>query len=67
VEKDGRNRQATRDNIIRRMRFACRITKITDTRSEFVIFIVFHGNKSYANAPKYYIIPLLFEYPVLAM
>jgi hypothetical protein len=33
VEKYGTARQATDDNIIRRMRFACRITKATDTRS----------------------------------
>jgi hypothetical protein len=41
VEKYGRTRQATDDNIIRRMRFACWITKATDTYSEYVIFIVF--------------------------
>jgi hypothetical protein len=33
--------QATDDNIIRRMRFACRITKATDTHSEYVILIAF--------------------------
>jgi hypothetical protein len=31
----------TDDNKIRRKRFACRITKATDTHSEYVIFIVF--------------------------
>jgi hypothetical protein len=31
VEKYGRARHATNKNIIRRMRFACRITKATDT------------------------------------
>jgi hypothetical protein len=41
VEKYGRARQATDDNIIRRMRFACWITKATDTHSEFVILIAF--------------------------
>jgi hypothetical protein len=41
VEKYGTARQATDDNIIRRMRFACRITKATDTHSEYVILITF--------------------------
>jgi hypothetical protein len=37
VEKYGTARQATHDNIIRRMRFACWITKATDTHTEYVI------------------------------
>jgi hypothetical protein len=41
VEKYGRATQATDDNIIRRMRFACWITKATDTQSEYVILIAF--------------------------
>jgi hypothetical protein len=41
VEKYGRARQATDDNIIRRMRFACWITKATDTHSEYVILIAY--------------------------
>jgi hypothetical protein len=41
VEKYGTARQATDDNIIRRMRFACWITKATDTDSEYVILIAF--------------------------
>jgi hypothetical protein len=41
VEKYGRARQATDDNVIRRMRFACWITKATDTHLEYVILIVF--------------------------
>jgi hypothetical protein len=36
VEKPGRARQATYDNIIRRMRFACWITKAVDTHSQYV-------------------------------
>jgi hypothetical protein len=40
-KKYGRARQTTDDNIIRRMRFACRITKATDTHSEYVILIAF--------------------------
>jgi hypothetical protein len=41
VEKCGKAGQATDDNIIRRMRFACWITKATDTHSEYVILIAF--------------------------
>jgi hypothetical protein len=41
VEKYGRARQTTDDNITRRMRFACCITNATDTRSEYVIFTAF--------------------------
>jgi hypothetical protein len=31
----------TRDSVIRRMRFACCVTKATNTHSEYVIFIAF--------------------------
>jgi hypothetical protein len=41
VEKYGRVGQATGDNIIRRMRFACWITKATNTHTEYVILIAF--------------------------
>jgi len=41
VEKYGTARQATDDNIVRRMRVACWITKATDTHSGQVILIVF--------------------------
>ena len=41
MEKYGRSRQATDDNIIRRMRFVYWITKATHTQSEYVIFITF--------------------------
>jgi hypothetical protein len=41
VKKYGRVRKATDDNIIRRMRFACWITKATDTYLEYVILIAF--------------------------
>jgi hypothetical protein len=37
----GTARQATHDNIIRRMRFACRVTKAAYTHSEYVILIAF--------------------------
>jgi hypothetical protein len=39
VEKYGRARQVTDDNVMRLMRFACWITKITVTHSEYVILI----------------------------
>ena len=39
VENVGRAGQATDDNIIRCMRFACRITTATDRNSEYVILI----------------------------
>jgi hypothetical protein len=61
VEKYGRARQATDGNIIRRMRFACWVTKATDTHSEYVILLL-HGNSGYANAPQCYVIRIL---PVL--
>jgi len=41
MEKYGRIRQATRDNIIRNMRFACWIVKATSTHSEYVILTAF--------------------------
>jgi len=39
VEKYGRARQATDDNIIRRMRIACRIPETTNTQTQYVINI----------------------------
>jgi hypothetical protein len=41
VEKYSTARQATDDNITRRMRFACWITKVTDIHSKYVILIAF--------------------------
>jgi hypothetical protein len=41
VEKYGTARQATDDNIIRRMRFECWVTNGTDTHSANVILIAF--------------------------
>ena len=41
AEKCGRVGQAKDDNITQRMHFACRITKATDTHSEYVILISF--------------------------
>jgi len=41
VEKYCRAGQATDDNIIRRMRIACRIPKATTTHSAYVILVAF--------------------------
>jgi hypothetical protein len=41
MEKYGTARQATDNNVIRRMRIACWIPKATNTHSEYVIFIPF--------------------------
>jgi len=49
VEKYGRARQVTDENMIRRMRVPCRITKATDTHSQCVIIIVFINNNGNAN------------------
>jgi hypothetical protein len=51
-KKCGTLRQATDDDIIRRMRIACWISK-----AEYVIIIALHGNSGNANAPQYYFIP----------
>jgi hypothetical protein len=37
MEKYGTARQAADSNIIRRMRFACRMIKATNTHSEYII------------------------------
>jgi len=44
-------RQATDDNTMRCMLFACWITKATDTHSEYVIIIAFPRHDYYANTP----------------
>ena len=41
MEEYGRGREATDDNIIQHMPFACRITKAIDTHSECIILISF--------------------------
>jgi len=63
VEKCGSAGQGTDNNIRRRMRFACWITKATDTYWKFVILISLHGNNGYANAAQWYVtrqLPLYF-------
>ena len=41
VDRHGRARQATEYNKIQRMRFACWITRATDTNSEYIILTAF--------------------------
>jgi hypothetical protein len=48
-KKCGGTRQATDDNIIRRMRCACWITKATNTHSVLLLY----GKNGYANALQY--------------
>jgi hypothetical protein len=54
VEKRGRARQATDDNIIRSMHFACWVTKAADTHSEYVIFTALTQQQWLRNAPQCY-------------
>jgi len=54
VEKCGRAEQVKGDNMIRRMRFACWITKATTTHSEYII-LLFHSKNVYANTSQCYI------------
>jgi len=68
VGKCGTAQQATDDDVIRRMRFACRITKDSHTHSEYVILIAVHGNNGYMNAPPCYglrTLPVLSELSIL--
>ena len=50
VQKHDRAKEQTEDSIIRRMRFACLKTKATDTHSENVMLLFFHGNSGYVKA-----------------
>jgi hypothetical protein len=64
VEKYGTARQATDDNIIRRMRFTCWITKATDTQN-MQYSLLFHSNNGYADTPQCHVIrtlPVLLNY-----
>jgi hypothetical protein len=55
VEKYCKAGQATDDNIIRRMRIACRILKATNTHSEYVILLLLQCNSDGTNAPQCYV------------
>ena len=64
MEKSGRAREVTGDNITWRMRVACRITKATDTRKICNVLIDFPGQRGYANVPQCYVthtLPLLLK------
>jgi hypothetical protein len=68
VEEYGRTRQATGGNIIQRMRFAWRITKATNTHSEYVILIAFPRQQwlcERASMVRYKYIPVLFYLTVV--
>ena len=47
MEKYATAREVTYGRTIRRMRFACRITKATDTNSQYVILIVLPRQRNY--------------------
>jgi hypothetical protein len=54
---NGRTEEATHDYIIRRMRFACWITKATETHTQTMQYVsLFAGKNGYANTPQYYVI-----------
>jgi hypothetical protein len=58
-------RQTTDDNVIRRMRFPCRIIKTIDTHFEYVILIVFQRQQCFRErAPllRYAVLPLVVFY-----
>jgi hypothetical protein len=55
VEKYGTARQATDDNIIRRVHLACWITKATVTHSEYEMLILLHANNGHAKTPQCYV------------
>lgn len=58
MEKYGRARQATDDNIIQCKLFACWINKATNKHLEYGILHAARGNFGYANMPHIYVIPV---------
>jgi hypothetical protein len=66
VGKRCRARQARDENVIRRMRFACWITKSTNTLRICNTYCFFDGNSGYANARQCYVVRILswFNYVV---
>ena len=64
MEKYGRARHTTDDNIIWRMRSVFWITKATSIYSEYLIIIAFHVNIRYAKTPQSYVIRTL---PILSL
>jgi hypothetical protein len=59
VEKYDRDRQATYNNIIRRMRTACCIPNATNARSQYVIIIAFPQQQWLRDPPLCYVIDTL--------
>jgi len=58
VAKYDRARQVTDDDVIGRMRFACRITKTKrQTRAQNVYFLFFQRNNGCTHAPQCYVTP----------
>ena len=51
VEKYGTTGQVADDNIMRRMRFASRITQATETHLEYAILLLYHSNNGQTNPP----------------
>jgi hypothetical protein len=65
VEKYDRAGQVTYDNIIRRMRFACWITKAADTHWEYVTLVAFPRQqwlRERASLLRYMYSAILFKY-----
>ena len=62
MEKCGRVRQVTDDNIIVRMRILCWIKMATYTHSGYVILLLYYNNNGHANAFQFYVLCTL---PVL--
>jgi hypothetical protein len=61
VEKCGGARQATDGSIIRRMRFACWISKATNTLLECIVLTAFKREKFFTqNAPQFFTLYLRF-------
>jgi len=64
MENYGRARRATDDNIIRRMRCACWITKATSAHSEYVMLIAFLLQQWLQERPsllRYSTLPFLYQ------
>ena len=56
VEKFCRTGQSTDDNIIRRTRIACYITKATNTHLQLLYLLLSHINNCFTNAPTCFVI-----------
>ena len=59
VEKYGRVRRDTDENMIMRIGFSSCITRATETHSECSNIIPYYSNNGYTNAPRCYVIGTL--------